>query len=127
MLGFYPISAFPISSSLSGIPNTGPIQFTLNGNSSSIGSVSFYYDGTIFIAPNVFKPSIIRTSLTLACIYILKQTLGIAKQYKLSVYRKGKREFTLRSVLWGSLTNIIENEPNYQIIDRQFLDNSTSY
>lgn len=97
-----------------GASSTGPLQLFMTGLSWTVGVVQDYNDGVINVIHfNVNDPQAVKR----ACIGIL-QRVGVAGQpYKLSVYKNGKLEFTVKSVLWGTKQTWSEQYTDDQVIN----------
>lgn len=99
-----------------GSHSTGPLIFIYSNKSLTAGQVQNYNDGVI----NVTAFSVNNQYPILeACRRILKQTGKVGQPYKLAVQKNGQTEYTVRSIYWGTLMNMNDQETNVQLIDRQ--------
>lgn len=98
--------------------STGPLQLLLTGLSWTVGVVQDYNDGVISVIQfNVNDPQAVKK----ACIGILNQTGIPGRTYKLSVYKNGKLEFTVKSVYWGTQQTWSEQYTNDQLINQSHI------
>lgn len=99
---------------------TNPIILTLSNKSLTAASVASFSDSAITLTGfSLNSPQ----PIVEAARNILKQVGSAARPYKLQVKRSNTSIplFTVRSVYWASRKTIRPDQPDYEIIDQQFL------